>query len=260
MPSPFPGMDPFVEWSRRWHDFHTSFISDLSDALLAVLPGNYDAPIEEQLAVVERAADEPPGMYGDVVVVETDAAAAAASPARRSGGGTMTLEPVMLPMIDSEIESHPWVEIRTLDDDRVVTIIEVLSPTNKRGAGRFAFASKRSAALRRGVNWIEIDLLLGGHRLRLGRPLPRGDYYAHVIRGDEPAEAAVYAWSLRDPLPTVPVPLTPADGAVPLDLAAVFATTYDRRRYGRRLRYDADPTETDEPTRNWTRGILAARA
>lgn len=113
------------------------------------------------------------------------------------------------------------------------------------------------------MNWVEIDLLTKGRRLETARPLPPGDCYAFVCRvdrrraGDHMPPADVYAWSLRDKLPTIPIPLRAPDPDVPLDLAAAFATTYERGRYARVLRYDRPPeVAVDEATAQW----LAERA
>ena len=249
-------MDPFFEWRNRWLDFHTAFVNELSDLLLNVLPKGYDAPIQEQINIIDREGDEPAGIYADAAVVESEMSPRMARPS----GGTATLgRPVTLPLSATEPEPHPWVEVRTLEgDERVVTIIEVLSPTNKRGRRAAEFAAKRSAALRRGVNWVEIDLLLAGRRIELGRPLPEGDYYAHVVREARPGEADVYAWALAEPLPAVPVPLLPADGEVVLDLPAVFAATHERRQYARRLDYAGDVPRADAGHVAWARGVLAA--
>ncbi|MBX6316783.1 MAG: DUF4058 family protein, partial [Isosphaeraceae bacterium] len=142
----------------------------------------------------------------------------------------------------------------------LVTVIEVLSPTNKTGSGREEYLEKRRELIDRPVNLVELDLLLGGRRLPMAEPLPPGDYYALVSRAERRPQAEVYAWTIRQPLPTIPIPLRPPDPDVPLDLAAIFATAYERGRYARSLDYGAPLTvplaETD---RLWAEG-LARRA
>jgi hypothetical protein len=71
--------------------------------------------------------------------------------------------------------------------------------------------------------------------------LPAGDYYAFVARGDRYPNAEVYAWTIRDRLPTIRIPLKAPDDDLVLDLARVFETAYARGRYWRRLRYDSVP-------------------
>jgi hypothetical protein len=121
----------------------------------------------------------------------------------------------------------------------VVTVIEVLSPANKRPGsdGRRQYLEKREEVLLSPASLIELDLLRGGERLPMAAPLPAGDYYAIIARGWRPRRADVYAWSLRQPLPTIPVPLAGEDPDVPLDLQAAFATLYDRAVYAVSLDY-----------------------
>jgi hypothetical protein len=261
MPSPFPGMDPYIECSNRWLDFHGSFNTYLRDALLETLPEAYDARLNEYASIVAREEDEPQNVYGDVTVVgrpaETDfGGGSLAGSTLAVAEPTATLE---LPF--GEPEPHTFLEIRLRGGEAVVTIIELLSPSNKTAKGQGEFEAKRLAALRRRVNWVEIDLLTIGHRIELAEPLPRGDYYATVIRAAEPTRADVFAWSVRDRLPTIPVPLRPPDGDVPLDLAAVFAIAYDRGRYRRVVRYDRPlGISADEATKRWVEECAAAQA
>src|SRR5207248_7822478 len=86
---------------------------------------------------------------------------------------------------------------------------------------------------------VELDLLRGGERVPMSTPLPPGDYYALVGRAHRRPTVEVYAWSLRQPLPTIPIPLKRGDPDVPLDLQMVFTTVYDRARYDLTLDYSA---------------------
>jgi hypothetical protein len=110
-------------------------------------------------------------------------------------------------------------------------VIEILSPTNKAGEGFSKYLRKRRATIRQKVHLVEIDLLLGGERLPMAEPLPPGDYCAVVSRSEERPASSVYAWTIRDPLPSVLIPLKRPDPDATLDLAAHFATAYDRGRY-----------------------------
>jgi len=153
-----------------------------------------------------------------------------------------TLEPVAIPM-GTEVEEirHSWIEILHRPDRSLVTAIEILSPTNKSGAGYFEYRNNRVGIINQGAHLVEIDLLLTGRRLELKKPLPDGNYYAYVTRDERRPLVDVYAWSVRDPLPTIPVPLKAPDPDIGLDIAEVFAITYRRGRYARSLRYDAAP-------------------
>jgi hypothetical protein len=110
------------------------------------------------------------------------------------------------------------------------------------------------------VNLVELDLLRGGDRLTFAKPLPAGDYYAFVTR-DRQSFAQVYFWGLRDPLPTILVPLQSPDPDISLDLASVFAGAYQRGRYSRRLRYNESlrpPLSADDAT--WAAQVVGDEA
>jgi hypothetical protein len=142
----------------------------------------------------------------------------------------------------------------------VVTIVEVLSPTNKRpgGDGRDAYLQKREEVLLSPAHLVELDLLRGGERLPALKPLPPGDYYAFVSRQRDRPMAAVYAWSLRSPLPAIPVPLAGDDRDVIPDLQSVFTDVYDRAGYDYTLDYEraVEPTLSEDDA-TWARERLS---
>ncbi|MGD9856185.1 MAG: DUF4058 family protein [Planctomycetaceae bacterium] len=235
MPSPFPGMDPFIE-SQKWRGFHTRLITALSDALVPTVLPRYVVDVEDFVYLVKETG-EAQGVIGpDVHLADTGAAW---REPRASGTLALAVEPVLheLPTPD-EITQH-YLTIRTRTGNEVVTVIEVLSPWNKRGGDGFRdYWTKRSNVLIGSANLVEIDLLRGGRRLPTREPLQPGDYYAYVTRQPAVSEAEVYAWSLRQPLPRIPIPLAADDREVQLDLEDVFTTTYDRGGYRHLLDYE----------------------
>jgi hypothetical protein len=141
----------------------------------------------------------------------------------------------------------------------LVAVLELLSPANKENRGRREYLAKRQTLLQQKVHLVELDLLRGGRRMPLSEPLPEGDYYYLVSRGDRRPNCEVYSWTLRDPLPTLPVPLRAPDADCRVDLAAVFTAVYQRGRYQRSLDYTAPPpVAVDEETRAWMRQRLRA--
>ena len=239
MPGPFPGMDPYIEAQNRWPDFHHGLITHCQAALNSRLPDDYVATINERVQTIELADPEPRVALPDVSVVRDSTSPRGTSPSGSGGAAVATLEPTTLPQSVQWLDepTQGYIEIFHLPDYRLVTGIKVLSPSNKVNPGRVAYLAKRRDLLHHGVNLVEIDLLLAGERLDLLAPLPAGDYYAFVTRWGSHDRCAVYAWSVRRPLPTILVPLRPPDADVPLDLAAVCATTYQLGRYARLLRY-----------------------
>ena len=107
---------------------------------------------------------------------------------------------------------------------------------------------------------MELDLLRRGLRSKLSEPLPQGDYYTMIFRGDREPDVDVFAWRLRDKLPTIPIPLKAPDNDVPLNLGAALGTAYERGRYDRKLRYGRPldlPLEGEDAT--WAAELLRAR-
>ncbi len=235
MPSPFPGMDPFLEDQKLWSDFHTSFLTYCRDALNESLPEPYIARLEEQCRLM---AD----VEGTGILRRPDIAVEARSlPEGWTGTGeaTATIEPQTRTMPDQWTEVRDvWIEIRHRPDRRLVTAIEVLSPTNKApGAGFQEYMAKRRELVREDVHLVELDLLLEGRCLPLHPEPPSGDYFALVSRAERRPQIDVYAWSVRRPLPKVPIPLLPIDADASLDLAALFEVAYERGRYAREIDY-----------------------
>lgn len=256
MPSPFPGMDPFLE-SQEWEDFHARLNLAVSDCLSPRVAPNYVVRVERRVYV--EFPHEGDGSYGraDVAVLWKQETPPASTAVAES---PPMLEPFECDLPMPEERREAYLVIRLRETMEVVTVLETLSPSNKRpgGDGRREYLQKREAVLQSQSHLVEFDLLRGGLRLPMATPLPPADYYAIVSRRPRRPRAAVYAWTIRDPLPTIPVPLKQGDPDVPLDLQAAFDIVYDRARYDLSLDYNADlqppPGEVDAP---WIRGRLA---
>src|SRR5580658_9246222 len=177
MPSPFPGMNPFIERADLWNDFHNSFIPAARELLAPQIRPRYYVRIEEHLFIHEPTASErfPPGkpdlsIHPMSSTLDSKNAVALAAPAS-----------VGMPMIVEE-ERLPYLEIRDRNRDQVVTVLELLSPANKNtGPYRDQYLAKVGRILSSGTNFVEIDLLRGGPRMPWAR-LPTCDYYVVVSR------------------------------------------------------------------------------
>ena len=252
MSSPFPGMDPFIE-SQLWRDFHNSLIGEIRVALTQQVRPRYVVSIEEDVYIAKE--DGTP-----LRVIVADVAVRAGDGWRGFSEGNLAVETeptiVTLPML--EREEVPYLVIRRRDNSETVTVIEVLSPTNKSSRdGRPEYLVKRNNLLRSRVHLVELDLLRGGERLPTIEDHPRGDYFAFVSRAAQRPQAEVYGWSLEQPLPEVPIPLDVGDLDVKLNLQDVFTTTYDRAGYDYSLDYarPVQPALTAVRTA-WMREIL----
>jgi hypothetical protein len=226
-------MDPFIE-SQMWEDFHTEYVTVLRDLLVPQVRPQYTVGLERYVYVTREDEEVVSVIAPDALVADTDHGwrESAATTA------TVTLRPVKH-RIPLPRRRQAFLVIRTRRRDTVVTVIEVLSPWNKKPeTGVAEYLAKRANVLQSTANLVEIDLLRGGARLPTVEPLQPGDYYAFISRPTLRPDVDVYAWTLRDPLPTLPIPLAEDDPDVPLDLQAAFSTTYDRAGYDYSLDYD----------------------
>jgi hypothetical protein len=230
-------MDPYLETPALWSDFHASFITYWRDALSDCLPSNYEARIDEKVSLVEMSPPRKKFIEPDLAVTQRGRPRSP-SPAP---AGVATLEPVTLALVIEEETHERHIEILHRPDRTLVAVLELLSPANKEEPGRTLYLGKRNALIYHPVHLVEVDLLLKDQRLPLEQELPPGDYYALVSRGDNRPACQVYAWTMRQALPAIPIPLLPPDPDVWLDLGAVFTTTYARGRYERSVDYTAPP-------------------
>jgi hypothetical protein len=200
------------------------------------LPGDYVALIDQEVRLVQSPSDSGNHFFPDGLVARSGDGAPGS--ACRNPGATL-LEPVEIPLLKSDQEEvrDSWIEIRRLPDGRLIAVGEILSPTNKSGTSRDDYLKKRDRWIDQPVHLVEIDLLLGGMRRPLRRPYPSGDYFALVSRADRRPICKVYAWGVRDNLPSIPVPLQPPDADVFVDLASLVRDSYRKGRYDRIIKY-----------------------
>jgi hypothetical protein len=136
---------------------------------------------------------------------------------------------------------HTWVIILDVAKRKVVTVIEFLSPTNKRGLEREKYLRNRERILLSSAHLLEIDLLRKGKRVPMGDQLPTADYFVMLSRVGNRPLTDVWPIALDQPLPIVPVPLLSKDPDVALDIQAVFAAVYDEGRYRALVDYSVAP-------------------
>lgn len=238
MAGPFPGMDPYLEFQASWLDFHNRLIAEISNELGAGLPDSYVARVDERIEVVDSGPDPPDSYRPDVLVGRFDEGSA--RPGSSATAPAAMLEPMRVEILDRDPDELrvTWVEIRALPELELVTVVEVLSPSNKSWQGRRAYLDKREELHASRVNLVEIDLLLGGAPLPMKQRIESGAYYAIVARGVRLPAAEVYRWTVRDPLPRLPIPLREPDPDVVIDLASLTTRVYNLGRYPRTLRRD----------------------
>lgn len=256
MRSPFPGMDPWIEHPSMWPDVHQRLITYAGDALQARVGSSYFVAIGERVYV--EAGGET--FYPDVSVVrggETGASTAEAAQHDEADKPTVLV-------IEAIERREVFLEIRdAATQAKVVTVIEVLSPTNKRsGPGRELYLNKQQEVLASSANLVEIDLLRGGNTT-VAAPASAvlaSPYRVVVSRAADRRLRELYSVQLPDRLPRIAVPLLAADGTVVLDLQALIAEAYAKGAYGRRIDYDKSPIPAlAEVDMAWARDCLAQR-
>jgi len=280
MPSPFPGMDPYLE-GEMWQEFHDRLANQISVQLMPLLAPKYVALLAKRY-VLDRPLlgifDLPTEriFYPDVHIVARPRVQPAPVPSLAlskvegkaegvapSGAGVVVTEPaVELASPVSEEVPLLSVEIRDVAQRRLVTLLEILSPVNKRGEGAREYAERRMELLQTRTHLLEIDLLRQGRRIPLLGELPPAPYYVYLSRVPRRPLTQIWPISLREPLPTVPVPLLPPDPDVPLDLQAAVRACFDLVGYERLLDYSGPPPppELDEEDAAWVAEILGRDA
>jgi hypothetical protein len=253
-------MDPFIE-NQEWTDFHTRFITVIGEVLTPRLRKRYIVRIERRV-YVEHLTGDVESIIPDVAVLKGQVEQRPSQHVGPSAATTTASAPVECTLPMPEEKREAFIVIRGPRSREVATVIELLSPTNKlRGAdGSREYLKKRESVLQSFAHLIELDLLRGGRRLPTIDPLPDGDYYAFVCRRERRPKAQVYAWTMRDRLPAIPVPLSEDDPDVELDLQQVFTTTYDRAAYEDSIDYRAElsPPVAGDDSR-WVQELLAPR-
>lgn len=248
-------MDPYLEDPAFWSDFHDSFIVYSRDALNDDLPDHYEARVNERTRMIDLQT-------GEEAFPRPDIASHRAEQATATGvavATALTVESFTIFNLPFEEVRETYIEIRKRPERTVVTVIELLSPSNKAGSDRAAYLEKRTALRRQGVNVVELGLLLGGERIALRKPLPTGDYFLFVTRAEAREKCIVYPWTIRQPLPTIPIPLKAPDDDIRVNLASVFTTTYDRGRYARALDYrQPPPIALNARDQEWAQSVVAA--
>ena len=255
MQSPFPGMDPYLE--PHWLDVHTSLVSASRNALNDRLPEDLIARAEERVAI-ESGDDEPLRLISpDVRVFQ--AMGVAPYSGEGSGSDVAVAPPYRLVTIIEPVTER-FIEIVDSTGERLVTVIEFVSPTNNRGKGLEAFRDKREELLAGDVNIVEVDLTRSGDWRALLAPhhcrKKLLSHYRAVVRvPNDPGAAYLYPISLRHPLPKISIPLRRHDKPVDLELQPLIEQAYRNGRYARTIDYrkpldppldDADAAWADE--------------
>ncbi len=221
MQSPFPGMDPYIEARGLWGDFHHGLIGEIDRILAAQVPEKYLVRIGLRSYLrVTRPEGKP---------------VRSSAPRAASDDGAMTMQAFVV-----EEHRETFIKIYEVEPERrLVTRIEMLSPANKRkkSKGWKKYMRKRQSLLLGSANLVEIDLLRGGQRMPMMGAWPDSPYTLLVCREQRAPYCKVWPAHYREPLPTLPIPLSYPDPDIRIDLQPLIAGIYARSRYDRDIDY-----------------------
>lgn len=255
MPSPFPGMDPYLEHPSAWPNVHHRLITAIADSLAPPLLPKYQVLIEERVYQTIGTDSLLVGIPDTTVKRTQTTSAPRKTFVAVSNVQTQPIA-VTLPMPEKIRQGH--LEVRDITTSEVVTVIEVLSPTNKRpGEGRSQYETKRQKILGSSTHLVEIDLL------RQWEPMPilsngiQAHYRILVSQSHRRPKADLYAFNLSDPIPTFGLPLREEDQEPLVNLQDLFNGVYDRSGYGFALDYSREPVpHLSEVDAAWADALL----
>ena len=239
MPSPFPGMNPYLEHPELWTGLHLLLIAELNNYLAPQLRPKYRVAVEVR---VYETSGERSLLVGipDLTVKRSLSATHEKIP--NLAVADPPVQPITVTVPIPETIRQGYLEVREVATGEVVTVIELLSPVNKRSEkGRKAYESKRLRVLGSLTHWVEIDLL------RSGQPMPffsdsiQTHYRILVSRSDRRPQADLYAFNLQHQIPAFPLPLKSEDSEPLVDLQSLLNGVYDRAGYDLAIDYTKEP-------------------
>lgn len=253
MPSPFLGMNPYLEHPNRWSTVHNRLIVALADFLTPQLLPKYQVDIEKRIYEIIDVNSLLVGNPDLTVQLPRNLGSerlsnvVSASPAA----------PVKVTLPMAEEVREAYLEIKEVATQLVITAIEILSPANKRGEGRQKYEQKRQQIFNSRTHLVEIDLL------REGKPLPiignhiSSSYRILVSRSETRPLADLYLFNLADSIPLFLLPLQKEDTEPVIDLKLLLDQVYERSGYDYFRDYSEDPLPPLSPQElDWINSLL----
>ncbi len=245
-------MDPWLEHPALWPDVHNRLIAAIADAMSPLLAPKYFIGLEQRVYNLSASNLKLIGMP-DLALTTN----------RPAGSPSRAAEPVGVGVIEVEVPTgqsvrETYLEVRQVSSSSVVTVIEILSRVNKLSKkGRAKYERKRQDIFDTRTNLVEVDLLREGKPMPYFGPPSRSDYRILVSRGARRPGAQLYAFGVRNEIPTIPLPLLPEDDEPPMDLGQILHALQDRARYDLLLDYSRPPEPPlNEADSDWMRGLL----
>ncbi|MFK7937061.1 MAG: DUF4058 family protein [Saprospiraceae bacterium] len=235
MNSPFPGMNPFLEYDN-WRDFHNTLAIQIKFALIKSVGKKYIINTEPYTVTDTKPEIEVGISYPDVAAFKYNSNVVKDPVAIYHGRDDITPPTLSIQEILPIKMEIPVVHIRDKKDRELIASIEILSPVNKKGENHLKYLNKRKRMHAAGVSQIEIDLLRRGKRTIEHQDIPKSHYVASVWGGYKD-RTDVWAFNFQDQLPTLPIPLLKEDKTV-LNLQEVYEQVYELSNYEMAMDYE----------------------
>ncbi len=254
MRSPFPGMNPYLENAFIWPDVHLALTAAIRDTLAPQLAPRYYVAVEQRTYI---AAVDPDTFIGRSDVAVIGAPREPVEPTLASTPVAVLEHAITVELPIPDRIQERYLEIRETATHKVITTIEILSPTNKLpGKGRDEYEQKRLEVLGSRTNLIEIDLLRAGKPMLMSH-LPASHYRILVRRGWERGKAQLFPFNITEPIPSIHIPLQKGETEPTLALGELLARVYDSARYDLRIDYATEPAPPLDPAvAAWCREMI----
>jgi len=258
MLSPFPGMDPYLEQSKLWVDFHNSLADEMRAQLNTQIRPGYFARLTPYTTyeAIEIGQSTARAIRPDVGVMQP-------GPTEFMPQTNVAVLEIDTP-VESEIDLSVPVDLLSVEiynsDETLITAIEILSPVNKKPGhkGFTDYERKREELFHSSAHLIEIDFLREGTRPRLARPVPITPYYIMLSRMERRPKVDVWPIPIAAKLPKIPIPLRTPDPDAILDMSQVMENVYERGAYDVQIDYEqpVPPPEISSDEQAWVTARL----
>jgi len=259
MPSPFPGMNPYLENPTLWSQVHTHLIVAIAEKMNPILRPKYRMAMEQRVYTETESNGDSSGLVGipDNVVFQPTSTTTKKQSSNVALLPKVKSLPITLPQPEQIREWY--LKVKDVETKEVVTVIEILSPKNKKtGEGRKKYLKKREQVLMSLTHLIEIDLLRTGEimPMNINEEL-KTDYRIIISQSDRRPQADLYAFNLTEEIPSIPLPLKPEDEQPLIPLQELLNSLYEKGSYDLAINYQKPPlSELSEQDTHWLDNLL----
>ncbi|MEM1168661.1 MAG: DUF4058 family protein [Cyanobacteria bacterium P01_H01_bin.35] len=242
MPSPFPGMNPYLEHPDLWPGLHNRLIVRIADLLSAQLGDKYSVSLDVRMYETNDAESVLVGLPDVSVLSKKGQVNTSNSTESQLAVTEPSTKPITVTLPIPITIREGYLQIQEVATKEVITAIEILSPANKRGGkGREMYLEKREKVLDSSTNFIEIDLLRRGQRMPISNDKNKTHYRILVSRAKQRPRAELYTFNIQNKIPEFPLPLCPEDTEPIIYLQGLLTTIYDAGRYDLKIDYTQKP-------------------